>query len=394
MVNQKLIRACGFVDDWCGKNRITYSQVCDESNVQGLFVYSKQRNLLNKLLEDLEPILDREQVHLETTKVRGGMILSLSIRSISERAKGQEMTFEDRLAEVFINTKAKPVPEKSEDLNEGTFLISAARIVENQLKSATQGMARANQTTLQRQRVGSNKTLGGIDTTLKTDQEAPQATTGTTQSRNAPPTRFENRLSAAFNLTGSTQRSAFERQLMETLDGMATPDGAQPGDLFSKFANALSILGKNMGIGPLQEQLKQQGINWKKSDDGQSIILYVVNASTQAPQPIARISAETLTKPSDFEAQLLNLMDFAAGDAPGSFKLKQQQMQTQEKTVREIAKQMGPQDPNAIEQQVQGLGAQQQPMGQQMPQQVPKMAPSVTQSAGQQAAMPKQPMTM
>lgn len=374
MVNPRLKNVCYFIDSWCEDHGIEYSVVADESDLQGILFFKKDRPIVRQLLNDIDEILERDGVHLETTKVRGGTILAFSIKAIAEtglaaipaNAGEEPMTFTERLTNAFLRTVAsEPTPE---DLNEGVFAQTALKIVEGQYKPATQGATRSNQTSLQRQRVGSNTTLGGVETGLVIKKpQKPQK-----------PVTFENRVAGALELSLHHTKNDFNRQLHETLQGMATPDGAQPADMFQKFAKSLVVLGQNLGIGPLQDQLKQQGINWKKSDDGQAIILYVVNAQTQAPQPIARINSETLAKPSDFESQLLNIMDFAKGDAPGSFKQRQQELQSQEKAVREIAKSLGPQD-NAIAQQMQG--------------EEPAPAQAAAPAAAQQAAMPKQPAT-
>lgn len=141
----------------------------------------------------------------------------------------------------------------------------------------------------------------------------------------------------------------FEDILNEALDGVATTTDNQPTEIFRKFAKALQVLGEKMGIGPLQNALKEQGIKWKQSDDGLSIILYVINAGTKAPQPIARITSETLDDKNGFEDQLLKMLDFAKGDAPGSFEQQQKQLQQQEKIVRDVATAASP-DENDIAQ--------------------------------------------
>jgi hypothetical protein len=410
MVNPKLQAVCQFVHSWCAAHGVGYSHVCNEADFQGILLLRKNRAVLEQLFHDLKPIVTEQKIHFEATRVRSGVILALSLKAISESRlaalisdAGEEidsMTFTERLSDAFTRTTAAlPVTE----FNEGTFLATAVKIVgEGQFKSATQGITRANQSSLQRQRVGSNRTLGGAQNPPPAkgggpvhDSDDPQATTGASQAATGRPTRFENRVGTALGCLERDGRSRrdFYRQLTETLQGMATPTGIQPGDLFTKFAQALSVLGQNMGTGPLQDQLKKQGINWKKSDDGQSIILYIVNAQTSAPQPIARISAATLEKPSDFETQLLNIMDFAKGDAPGTFKQRQQELQTQEKAARDIAKQLGPQDPNAVQQQMQ-QGMAQPGMQQGMAQPAggtgqPVSSLPAPQAAAQQAAMPK-----
>lgn len=385
MLNQRLKEICQYVDSWCNDHKIDYSIVCDESDIQGVLLLKKDKSI-GDLMRDLEPRLVSDEIHLETKRVRGGTIFAFSVRALSESQlasiiaeAGEEedpMTFADKIGFAFDSTTAPVVVETDAEINAGTLLVSAARIAnEEQYKPATQGMARSNQTGYERQRIGR-----------------------TAQKKSPKSMKFENKISSVFELPVATTHKTFNKTLSETLSGMATPDGTQPGDLFDKFATALMTLGQSMGGGPLQDQLKKQGINWKKSDDGQSIIMFVVNAQTKAPQPIARISAETLTKPSDFENQLLNIMDFAKGEAPGTFKMKQAEAQAQEKTVREIAKQMGPQDPNAVQMggvpqaTPQARGAPAAAPAPAAPTPPPQPSQPVPQATARQAAMPKQPM--
>lgn len=403
MLNPRIKSVCEFVDSWCHKYGVKYSVVCDESDLQGVLVFKKDRQLVGRLLGDLEPLVAATGVHLETTKVRGGTILAFSIKAISEATlaaliaeAGEEtetMSFADKITDAFTRTVAKPVVEGAAEPNNGDFLLTAIKVVdESQYKSPLNALGH---NTLERNshkpdKPGTPPGKGKAATVHNSDD--PQATTGASQPSTGPGTRFESRVAATMGSGLPTRRRLFGKQLSETLQGMATPNGVQPGDLFTKFAQALSVLGQNMGTGPLQDQLKKQGINWKKSDDGQSIILYIVNAQTKAPQPIARISAATLEKPSDFETQLLNIMDFAKGDAPGTFKQRQQELQNQEKAAREIAKQLGPQDQNAIAQQMQPQAPGLQGMA--TPDQAPAGgspmgAAPAPQAAATQAAMPK-----
>lgn len=406
MLNPRIKSVCEFVDSWCSKHGIGYSVVCDESDLQGVLVFKKDRQLVGRLLGDLEPLVAATGVHLETTKVRGGTILAFSIKAISEATlaaliaeAGEEtetMSFTDKITDAFSRTVAKPVVEGADtEPNPGAFLLTAIKVVdESQYKSPTSAIGH---NTLERNSHRPDKpgtppgTQEKKGKTTVHDSDDPQATTGATQPSTGPAARFESRVAATMGSGLPSRRRMFGKQLDETLQGMATPNGVQPGDLFTKFAQALSVLGQNMGTGPLQDQLKKQGINWKKSDDGQSIILYIVNAQTKAPQPIARISAATLEKPSDFETQLLNIMDFAKGDAPGTFKQRQQELQNQEKAAREIAKQLGPQDQSSIAQQMQPQAPGLQGMA--TPDQAPAagspMGAPAPQAAATQAAMPK-----
>ena len=127
-----------------------------------------------------------------------------------------------------------------------------------------------------------------------------------------------------------------QRKIDEALDGLATPDDSQPQDMFKKFDEALSALGSKMGL-DIRSMLEQRGIKWKLSQDGTAIILWVPNAVTKSPQPIARISFETLTKANEFEKQLLKMLDLAKGDAPGALENEQERIKTQQQAVREIS---------------------------------------------------------
>lgn len=127
--------------------------------------------------------------------------------------------------------------------------------------------------------------------------------------------------------------------------------------LFSKFSKALEVLGKSLNIN-IKELLSQQGIKWDKSKDNTSIVLYLMNAVTNAPQPIARISADTLQKPHDFEQQLMSMIDFAKGQAPGTENQIKQELQNQEKAVREISKAAIPDENPEAQQMQQDLGTQ------------------------------------
>lgn len=344
MINPRLATVTKALDDWCRSQNIPYDIVCDESDLQGVMLFKKDTVLLAGLLNTLAPVVQEQGVFAQLRKVRGGNILAFSVRAISESTmsrmisdageREEPLTFAERVEQAFtITPPITPVEPEPLDL-----YTSAQRIAEAQFKSATAGNFRNNQDGRQRQSFTRNTSFGGAEhpasprgRTKKQEPKKSQVVDSTTGPTTKPPTRFES-------------RREFYKSLQEALDGIATPTGAQPQDLFSKFSRALKVLGDQLGIGPLQDRLKEQGIKWKKSDDGQSIILFIVNATTKAPQPIARVSAEVLDNPSDFEEQLTHMLDFAQGDAPGAFKQKQDQIKNQERAVRDIAKAVSPQD--------------------------------------------------
>lgn len=351
------------VNEWCRNHGVRYDLACDESDIQGIKLFQKDRTLINNLLESIADILEQNHVHLETQKVRGGTILAFSLEALSESAiqamlekLGEEMeamTFEDRVADALTKRPTiKPQPPKN--VTEADLLASAVRIVEGPKPPA-----------------------------------APEPVKETIAPR---PRGFGQRVAAVFGIEYQPSKSKFNRQLAETLGGIATPTGAQPVDLFEKFAQALRVLGDQMGVGPLQDRLKEQGINWKKSDDGQSIILYIVNGQTNATQPIARISSQTLENPGDFEEQLTNMLDFAKGDAPGAFKQKQEELQNQQKAVRDIARAVSPKDQQSPAAQAMNGGVATTPQIQTpQPQAAPTPAPVTQPAAAQPAAQPAKP---
>jgi hypothetical protein len=306
MVHPRLKRICEYIDSWCKANRIAYDVVCDESDLQGIMLFRKDR-MAESLQGDLTRALADTGVHLETKKVRGGTIFALSLTSIAEKrmqAFEEEfgpMTFSDKIAEAFYTTVSVEGKDEEPQITEATFLQSALKIAKEEQHQPTN---RITPTEGYMQKIVGGEVLG---------------------------------------------RPEFSRRLDETLQGMATPSGVQPGDLFSKFSDALNIMGKTMGGISVQDQLKQRGINWENEPDGQAVQLYVINGTTNAKQPVGRISAATLEKPADFEMQLLNILDFAKGDAPGTFKQKQEEMKMQQQAASDIAKKFGPQDPNSVE---------------------------------------------
>jgi len=375
MINSKLQKICEAVDEWCVKNNIPYDIVADETDLQGVMIFKRNRNKLLGLIDHISPMVGHEDIHMEMIKVRGGNILSFSLQAISESDitkilsdAGEErepMNFKERVAAAAVSVVAET--EEPETLETKLFQ-SAKKIVESQRKSATGGMTRANQTSRNRQALTSDVTVGGvehgaspraIDLGKKTKSQSSKGTKKGVSK--GPETRFENKICLTLGLKPTSTQSNFDNQLFEALDGMATATGAQPGDLFAKFARALQVLGQQMGIGPLQDKLKEQGINWKKSDDGLAIILYVKNATTGSPQPIARITSETLEKPNDFEDQLKNMLDFAKGEAPGTLTQKQNELKDQERAIRDIAQAISPQDQESAVAQQMNTGMQTDP---------------------------------
>lgn len=114
--------------------------------------------------------------------------------------------------------------------------------------------------------------------------------------------------------------------------------------LFQQFGKAMRVLGEQMGIGPLQDKLKKRGISWKLDDDKDSLVFHVNNDVTGEPQPVARISKESLNSQHDFQEQLTNVLDFALGNSPGTFKQQQEKLRNQQQMVQDISRVVFPND--------------------------------------------------
>lgn len=337
MFTQRLNKLREHVEQWCADNSVPAASITDTFGIQGIKIYNKDKEALASLLTDIRPLLEADQVYLDVQKVRGGLLLAFSVQALSEQqiqqfidAIGEErqtMKLKDRL-EIELQKPISLLETHKPQQVSLSFDELAAQIVEDQYKDSISGMIRSNQTSRQRNLSTVSSTYAG---------KAP--------GRNPKKKKQEQ--------SDIEESRSFDIALLEALQGMATPTDTQPNDLFNKFGQALRQLGKTMGIGPLQDKLKEKGIEYKKSKDGQAIILYVLNATTKAPQPIARISSETLSKPHDFEEQLLHMVDFSKGEAPGAFKQKQEEMRDQEKAARDIAKQLNPQPEEGQTQQMQ-----------------------------------------
>jgi hypothetical protein len=295
----------------CEKLDVSYTPTYEESDLQSVFVTTKDPDTLGEIAKEVSREFDDDQVHLDTRRVRGGTIISLSVAAINEKEW-------DKIINAYYGEmEMKALQER----NSIDFLADARRILESQYKTATAGITRSNQSSRQRNLIGFQMTLGGV-----------QRPAGS-KKKNEP--KEEVQESVVSKRIGKLLK-------LEGLDGMATPTDNQPKDLFQKFGSALKILGDQLGIGPIQDKLKQQGINWKLSADGLSIILYVINATTKAPQALLRIPSEALDEPHELEEQLLNMIDFAKGEAPGALKQQQAMIAAQEKAVRNVVKAFEP----------------------------------------------------
>lgn len=392
MIEPKINEICKLVHEWCQDQKVQFDIVCDESDIQGVMIFKSKR--IQDLLNHIEPAIKNSEVHLETTKVRGGTVVTFSLTALSEQTinkiidnYGREvitMTFDNKLDKAFGISESEsdlsygdktsgltmnPVDsvdspgdfgyhddhcfrcgrnggEYKPNMIEGQLFLGYCAFCddldddhprefgvysadppiagndfdppldEGQYKTATSGMARGQKR----------------DEYLTFNQSTKGATKGASKG-SKPRREISGPKAAAHESFDNMLRSALLEQ-----------DEVSPDELFKQFARALRVLGTKMGIGPIQDKLKQQGINWKQSSDGRDIILTIRNAATNTDQPIARITYETLTNPADFENQLKSMLDFAMGDAPGASAQQEREVADRKKTVSDIAKAVQPTD--------------------------------------------------
>lgn len=257
----------------------SYMPVYEDTNVLGFVIAGDQKSLLTAMSTVRSKCRDWG-LHCEDARVRGGRVCMISHQALSEQYAaiigsilGENIAFDD-----FENRLERALQE-------------------DQYKSATRGATRANQSSRQRQYYDPRKTT----------------------------------------YAGKHNIPSRRATMSEGVHGIATASDVQPNALFQKFGAALRSLGNNLGMGAIQDVLKQKGISYKKSNDGLSLIFTVKNAQTGTDMPIHRITSETLENPNDFQESLLSMLDIARGDAPGSFQAKQTQMQDIQKSAREIS---------------------------------------------------------
>lgn len=158
-----------------------------------------------------------------------------------------------------------------------------------------------------------------------------------------------NKISAIIKTTEEPEEEGFiqkitrfKLKLEEALEGIATETNVQPQAYFDQFIKALDMFGKEQGLGSIRTKLKGKGIEMARSKDGQSLVLYVINAQTNAKQDIKQVPLSSLENNSKFEEELFNCIDLANGEAPGAFKQRQESLRTQEGAVRDLVSKVGP----------------------------------------------------
>lgn len=266
-----------------------------EPNVQTYYVPSYDVEQAKEFVDLKHHELCELGYDLKLEKIRGGVLLIVAIRALNELnipLGSHHMSYQKKLDDLFN----KPLAEE-------------------QYHSATAGMNRTNQTTRQRQSYTDNSTYGGVVHPVSARAQ-------------------DKRRKKAKPVTD---------QIAEALEGLGTPTDVQPSNLFNNLIKGMDALGEKLGLGSIRTKLDEKGIKFKRSKDNTAVIFYVLNGTTGAPQPIARVSIEQLEKPHEFETTLLSLLDLSRGDAPGAMKQQQELLRAQEQAVREVAKSAVPQ---------------------------------------------------
>ena len=397
-INAKLRAVYTLVAEWCTARNIKYDIVCDEDNLQGILLFKKDRSHYQPLHNYINSIRGPYNVHCETVRTRAGAVILFSLGSLTEAERTRilrllpevsptiPLTYRDRIVAIFDSTNQHYSNNNNNNNNTTTpdtsmrdrLLVSAKHLAEAQRKSPTAAHSRSGANAQFR----SSITKGHSDGTKSTDDTAPAEPSGDTSGGTAQSTTVHGQSTnkattkAAVGLTKAEEFTIALDTVLNELDSSPVAGaqvggnslggmGAdhQPNDLFERFAQALKVLGARMHLGkPVQDLLKDQGINWKKSEDGQALIFFVQNAATNAPQPIARVGYQTLAKPQEFQVQLAAMLDFAQGKAPGATQQEYEAAQEANKQLRDIATSLAPQDPQ--KQQVQaaaGVGGGMEP---------------------------------
>ena len=310
MTGLNLTNACNSIHNWCDSHHINYDIIYAKPDLEGIIIYNN--DALEEVQRMIKPIMLENKLNYVIDYHDEWSMLIVSPNSISEATTNlindcyQEeptMKLKEKISSIFNQSgksssrKIEAATDKPMEIQSEIDFDSDALSIfrEAQRKSAISGMAR-----------------GKYKDDMIHDLSHP--------------------------------KKQFKKALSEALDGLATADGQQPMDLFRTFARALRVLGNRLGIGPLQDKLKEKGIIWKKSADGQDLILTIKNAETNSEQPVARINYETLQNPTDFQEQLKNMLDFAMGQAPGAFSQQEREIQDRKKTISDIAKAIKPMD--------------------------------------------------
>lgn len=305
---------------WCAENGVGTSQMITDLDATTLNINSDIPHV-KSVIRRLDKSKDKQ---VTIKKVRNGCSLRVNTKGINdEKQTERTMNFKDKIEAVFeaqYKTNLSPIHRNKKRNRRGPNKV--APVKEEQYKtymSPTDGYKKRSTLGSKDPKVSSAPKINKISAIIKTTEEPENEDEGFIQ-----------------------KITRFKLKLQEALEGIATETNVQPQAYFDQFIKALDEAGKIQGGGSLRTELKKKGITLARSNDGQSIVLYVINAETGAKQVIKQIELSSIDKDSGVEEEIFNCIDFANGEAPGAFKRKQEALRTQEGAVRDVVSKVGP----------------------------------------------------
>ena len=307
------------IKTWCAKNGVGTSQMITDLDATTLNI--------NSDIPYVKAVIRRlkkkpKDKHIIIKKNKNGCSVRVNTKGINdEKAMENNMNFKDKIDAVFESQYKQSISPTR--LNKERNKRKPKRAVkEEQYKtyvSPTDGIKKRSTIGSKDPKVSSAPKINQVKAVIKTSEEPKGDEDGFIQ-----------------------KIIKFKMKLEEALDGIATETNVQPQEYFNQFIKALDLFGKEQGLGSIRSKLKEKGIEMARSKDGQSLVLYVINAQTGAKQDIKQVPLSSLENNSKFEEELFNCIDLANGEAPGAFKQRQESLRTQEGAVRDLVSKVGP----------------------------------------------------
>jgi hypothetical protein len=305
---------------WCAENGVGTSQMITDLDATTLNINSDIPHV-KSVIRRLDKSKDKQ---VTIKKVRNGCSLRVNTKGINDEKQTEIiMNFRDKIEAVFeaqYKTNLSPIHRNKKRNRRGPN--KEAPVKEEQYKtymSPTDGYKKRSTLGSKDPKVSSAPKINKISAIIRTTEEPENEDEGFIQ-----------------------KITKFKLKLEEALDGIATKTSVQPQAYFDQFIKALDMFGKEQGMGSIRTKLSGKGIEMARSKDGQSLVLYVINAQTNAKQDIKQVPLSSLENNSKFEEELFNCIDLANGEAPGAFKQRQESLRTQEGAVRDLVSKVGP----------------------------------------------------
>ena len=305
------------IKTWCVENGVGTSQMITDLEATTLNINSDIPHV-KSVIRRLDKAKNQQ---ITIKKGRNGCSVRVNTKGINDEQETEnDMNFKDKLEAVFEAQYKTMLSPTRLSKNRNKRKPKSAVRNEEQYKtyvSPTDGLKKRSTLGSKDPKVSSAPQINKISAIIKTTEEPEDE--------------------------GFIQKiTRFKLKLEEALEGIATGTDVQPQAYFDQFIKALDMFGKDQGLGSIRTKLKQKGIEMARSKDGQSLVLYVINAQTNAKQDIKQVPLSSLENNSKFEEELFNCIDLANGEAPGAFKQRQESLRTQEGAVRDLVSKVGP----------------------------------------------------